>query len=531
MNRLDKKYEQKTYDTLELAHFISMFILGLGLVLSNDFTGDIFPAYGLRGYIIAVFVGVVIVSIYFNTYIMKDNEYSLFNNIVYIVILMAVTIVAIFLSRHDSTFFSLALILPVLFAASSLGLRGGLITAIACVIIQISHQKIIYPAMPVANIIESNLVFIGIILVTGWYIGNTVEMERLSRNALKNNIKSLYRLTCAVEQSPSLVMITDKNGIIEYVNKKFGDITGYQRADAQGKPMYFLNPAYMQEIEDILKKVAETNEWSGEFESIRKDGEVISEMVSIIPIFDNEQLTSYLRVSEDITSDKEIEKEMARVDRLHMVGEIAAGIGHEIRNPMTTVRGFLQLMGTREEFKQEGELFNLMIEELDRANSIITEFLNMAKSKIVEKTLLNLNDIIISMEPLLRSAALKEGMELKILLGEIPDMLMDQGEIRQVILNLVRNGIEAMDTKCILTIKTYVEEDEVVLAVQDEGKGIDPAIADKIGTPFFTTKDSGTGLGLAICYSIANRHNAKIDIDTGPNGTGFLVRFMNANPS
>ena len=522
MNRIRNEYDGKYYDSLELAHILSLFILGLGLILSSNFTNEIYPAYGLRSYAIVISVGMVIVLIYFNLCINKNNEYSLFNNIVYIFILLLVTIVTVFLSQSDSKLYSLALVLPVLFAASSLGLRGGIITSIACILIQILHHTMIYPKFLVVTLIENNLVFIGVILITGWYIGNTVELEKLSRNALEDNIQSLHRLACAVEQSPSLIVMTDANGIIEYVNKKFCINTGYDIIDVKAKPLYIINPLCTQEIKDILK---EKVEWKGEIQSLRKDGEYICEMVSIIPIFNNGLVTNFLRVSEDITQNKKMEKELARIDRLHVVGEIAAGIGHEIRNPMTTVRGFLQLMSLKEKYLEEKEFFDLMIDELDRANSIITEFLNMAKGKPVEKKSLNLNDIISSLEPLLRSDAINEGKELSLELALIPGILLDQSEIRQLILNLVRNGYEAMDPKGRLTIKTYVEENEIILLIHDEGKGIDPAIIDKLGTPFLTTKDNGTGLGLSVCYSIANRHNATFDMETGSEGTTFFVRF------
>lgn len=92
--------------------------------------------------------------------------------------------------------------------------------------------------------------------------------------------------------------------------------------------------------------------------------------------------------------------------------------------------------------------------------------------------------------------------------------------------NLVRNGLEAMPPGGNLNIRTFMDGKEVVLVVEDQGTGIDPVVLEKIGTPFFTTKDNGTGLGLAVCYSIANRHNANINVVTGPTGTTFFVRFQ-----
>ena len=244
----------------------------------------------------------------------------------------------------------------------------------------------------------------------------------------------------------------------------------------------------------------------------------------VIPIV-FEGVPAYQYIMRDITDRKQIDKEMARLDRLNLIGQMAAGIGHEIRNPMTTVRGFLQILGGKEECTKYKEYFDLMIDELDRANSIISEFLQLAKNKIVEKKLFNLNDVIKMLLPLIQSDAMKNDKYIVLELEEIPDLLLNEKEIRQVIINLVRNGLEASPTGCVLTIRTFLDADDVVLAIQDNGEGISSDVLEKIGTPFFTTKDNGTGLGLAVCYSIAARHNAKIEIETGVFGTTFFIRL------
>lgn len=227
----------------------------------------------------------------------------------------------------------------------------------------------------------------------------------------------------------------------------------------------------------------------------------------------------------DITEQKQIGKEIARLDRLNLVGEMAAGIGHEIRNPMTTVRGFLQMLGEKADCIKYKDYFSLMIEELDRANSIITEFLSLAKNKAVEFKMKKLNDIINVIYPLIAADALVTDKYIEVELADIPELLLDEKEIRQLILNLVRNGLEAMPAGSKLTIKTISEGNDIMLAVIDSGKGIEPDILEKLGAPFCTTKENGTGLGLAVCYSIAARHNAAITVDTGPSGTTFNVRF------
>jgi len=234
-----------------------------------------------------------------------------------------------------------------------------------------------------------------------------------------------------------------------------------------------------------------------------------------------------LCIARDITELKLLQNEITRLDRLNLVGEMAASIGHEVRNPMTTVRGFLQMLSRKPELLNFNDFFTLMIEELDRANAIISEFLSLAKNKAVSLEPHNLNSIIKSIEPLIQADAAISDKCLRLELSDIPDLLVDAKEIRQLILNLTRNGLEAMPPGKALTIKTYQEGNEAILAVQDEGHGIDPNLLEKLGTPFLTTKETGTGLGLPICYSIAKRHNAEITIETGANGTTFGVLFKN----
>lgn len=216
---------------------------------------------------------------------------------------------------------------------------------------------------------------------------------------------------------------------------------------------------------------------------------------------------------------------MARLDRLNLVGEMAASIGHELRNPMTTVRGFLQVLGGKPECMAYKEYFNLMIEELDRANSIITEFLTLARNKVIQLKPENLNRILDAITPLIQADAMIGDKYINVETGDIGELLLDEKEIRQLILNLVRNGLESMNPGGTLTIKTYQEDGEVVLAVQDQGKGIEPSLLEKLGTPFLTTKEDGTGLGLAVCFSIAERHGAAIKVETGRTGSTFSVRF------
>jgi len=204
---------------------------------------------------------------------------------------------------------------------------------------------------------------------------------------------------------------------------------------------------------------------------------------------------------------------------------MAAAIGHEIRNPLTAVRGYLQFFQGKKENAKYRTQYQMMVDELDRANGIISEFLSLAKNKAIELKSYNLNDIISALLPLLQAEAFRTGHEIQVDMGDAPNINLDEKEIRQLLLNLSRNGFEAMETGGRLTIETYTENDKVVLAVRDNGTGIPQGVLDKLGTPFLTTKDTGTGLGLPVCYRIAEHHNAKIVVAIGLEGTTFTVEF------
>ena len=274
-----------------------------------------------------------------------------------------------------------------------------------------------------------------------------------------------------------------------------------------------------------------------ELEFVWEDGDSKFARWSARPLWDDsgnicgaiatiEDVTEVMRLAKNgISERKQIYAEMIRLERLNLVGQMAAGIGHEIRNPMTTVRGYLQLLKAKPEFRPHHSTFATMISELDRANSIITEFLSLVKNAPTERQYQNINDLLRQLYPLLEADAFTQNKQLVFEAEETPDIPLNAKEISQLVLNLCRNGLEAMRERGTLTIRTYSEGEQIVLSVQDEGSGIPKEYLDKLGTPFFTTKENGTGLGLATCYGIANRHNARIDVETGSKGTTFSVRF------
>ncbi|KAB2952370.1 PAS domain S-box protein [Heliorestis acidaminivorans] len=316
------------------------------------------------------------------------------------------------------------------------------------------------------------------------------------------------------------LLVYDFDWNIVTVNSAVEEILGYKPEEVIGKScVYFLHP----EDREYVKKIIESNVEKKVYNISRilcRNGSYKWFEWNTIPL---EKENRIFAVGRDITEKKQIMEQLLKSERLNLISQLGAGIGHEIRNPLQSVRGYLQFL--KRKYYSDIDCFDLMISELDRANHIITEFLSLSKNKSDNPKLLNINSVIKDIFPLIQSKAFLEEKDVHMELKSSQKIVGDEEELKQLILNLAQNGIEAMDSRKKLTLKTFTEGSKVVLAVIDEGKGIDPEIKSKLGTPFVTSIANRTGLGLAISYNIAERHKAKIEVETSSRGTSFLIKF------
>lgn len=233
-------------------------------------------------------------------------------------------------------------------------------------------------------------------------------------------------------------------------------------------------------------------------------------------------------VIQDITELERLRSELGNVERLSLVGQMAASITHEIRNPMAVVRGFLQLMKEKSPESLD-HYYRIVMEELDRANGIINDFLSLAQNRISEKEQWHLHQIINDLSPLLWADANLRGQTIELVLDEnVPKLNLNAKEIKQMLLNLARNGMEAMEEKGKLSIQTRLKKKEqiVELIIRDTGVGMSKSRQERLFEPFFTTKAKGTGLGLALCLSIVERHGGKIMVESEEGqGTTFVIQL------
>jgi PAS domain S-box-containing protein len=347
-------------------------------------------------------------------------------------------------------------------------------------------------------------------------------------NAVKVHSQQLRTFEAIVRNSNDSITTIDLDYKITSINLAGQKMYGYTAIEALGQEITILAvPEGISELRDVLDRVKFGEEIIGyDMKRQKKDGKVIDVSLSISPIRDDRgQITGIMGIQRDITERRKMEAEMQKLDGLNLIGQMAASIAHEIRNPMTTVHGFLQLLGAKPALLEYKDYFQLMIEELDRCNSIITEFLSLSRNTPIDLRRQNLNTILNKLLPMLHANALRNDQIIIAELGEIPNLELNEQEIRQVILNLARNGLESMPEGGVLTIRTYLEKDYIVITFCDQGSGIPGEVLENMGKPFLTTKENGTGLGLPVSYNIVYRHGGMIDIETGTSGTTFFIKL------
>ncbi|MFC0215463.1 ATP-binding protein [Paenibacillus chartarius] len=232
----------------------------------------------------------------------------------------------------------------------------------------------------------------------------------------------------------------------------------------------------------------------------------------------------------DVTHLRSLEAQVQRSDRLAMIGQIAAGTAHEIRNPLTSIKGFLQILKSTfedREMLKERSFTEVMLTEIDRINELVSEFLLLSKPREATLSEVDIQVVLEGILPIIRNEALLHGTEVKYvpLQGGLPSVIADQELLKQVFLNISKNGIEAMGEGGVLTIVERLDplERKVLIDIHDTGPGIPLFLVDKIFDPFFTTKEEGTGLGLSVCQRIVHDIGGTIRVSSKGYGTTFTV--------
>jgi len=321
-----------------------------------------------------------------------------------------------------------------------------------------------------------------------------------------------------IESLPSGMFATDLAGRVIIFNKAAQTITGISRTKASG--------LHLTDIFPFLSSPLETERTEG---IIRQNGrdKIIGFGISRTTDSVGQQ-TGYICIFQDITRLKTLESELKHKETLAAIGELSANMAHEIRNPLASLKGSIEMLkeGTLPQ-EQSRKLMSVAIGEMDRLNKIITDFLTYSRPKPPEYSWFDLHTMLDETIELVKNA-LPSIVPVTIEkdfpgLGEI---CADPHKLRQVFLNLGMNAIEAMPGGGILIIRTRRDDLSVTVSFKDSGVGIPSQNLREVFYPFFTTKDTGTGLGLSIAYRIVEEHNGAITLASKPGeGATFEIRL------
>lgn len=248
--------------------------------------------------------------------------------------------------------------------------------------------------------------------------------------------------------------------------------------------------------------------------------------ITLNPIIDSGKVEEVLGIGTDITLLKDAEQRLVQSEKLSVIGELSAGIAHEIRNPLTAIKGFLQLLKMEKMFANNKYL-EIMESEIKRIELITSEFMVLSSPKVknyVKSNVCQLADDVIF---LVDTQAFKKRIQISSQhLNNPLHIFCEEYQIKQVFLNILKNGIDAMDRAGEIVIRSWSKQSKAFIEITDHGKGIPKELLDKLGEPFYTTKEKGNGLGLMISYKIIKEHGGIIRVNSEiGKGTVFTIEL------
>ncbi len=358
--------------------------------------------------------------------------------------------------------------------------------------------------------------------------------------------EELKRLSTAIEQSAEDVIVTDLDGVIQYVNPAFEKITGYTRAEAIGQtPRIVKSGVHDKAFYDNLWKTIKSGMvWTGQVTNRRKDGSLIQEAAIISPFINSSgQLTGYIALKRDITEEAKLQSQLRQAQKMEAIGTLAGGIAHDFNNILTVIMGFGTILQLNMQTDPLKHYVDKILSAAEKATNLTRSLLAFSRKQPITLAPININDCIKGTEKLLKRL-LTEDIELAIsLIPEDVIILADATQIDQILFNLATNARDAMKNGGVLTIETRLFEIEsrfieshgfgipgkyARLIVSDTGSGIEESTRERLFDPFFTTKEPGrgTGLGLATVYGIVKQHKGYIDVQSEiRKGTRFFIYF------
>ncbi|MBF0538162.1 MAG: CHASE domain-containing protein [Nitrospirae bacterium] len=373
------------------------------------------------------------------------------------------------------------------------------------------------------------------------YALEVMKNEEMHKDADALNKK----LSSVVEQSPSIVLITDIEGNIQYANRKFTEVTGYTAEEVIGQNprIWKSDQTNPDEHKRLWSTIKTGRQWSSELCNKKKSGETYWEHATIFPLINREGETiNYLKIAEDLTVKRGLEEQLRQSQKMEAIGQLTGGIAHDFNNILFAITNYVYLLQKKigDDITLKKYVDNIQF-ATDKASDLTKSLLAFSRKQIIQPKSIDLNVVISNMEKLMRRLIPTE-IELHTRLTEKAFAIMaDPVQIEQILVNLVTNARDAMPEGGLISIQTDVVEIDktyftpkefidagvyAVLIVADTGTGITEEVRKKMFDPFFTTKElgKGTGLGLSTVFGIVSQNNGRIHVYSDPGyGATFKI--------
>ncbi|PWK05402.1 PAS domain S-box protein [Tumebacillus permanentifrigoris] len=345
-------------------------------------------------------------------------------------------------------------------------------------------------------------------------VARDVSDRQRAETALRES-ETKFRLMA--ENMSDLIAVISQDGTVEYASPSNETTLGLTLEALLGsQSMRLIHPDDRRLVECEFERMLQTREsFLAEFRSRHRDGHWLVFECRAVPVCNEHgDLENVLIVARDISERRKTEEMLLQSEKLSIAGQLAAGVAHEIRNPLTALKGFLQLM--QADGHSKADYLKVMLSELNRIELIVSELLVLAKPQMTRFKPTDVRTVLQEVLTLLDTQAILNNIQIHILTdGQDPWIECDQNQMKQVFINFLKNAIEAMPRGGEIRIEVSCPASgDVQLRFLDEGCGISKERIAKIGEPFYTTKDKGTGLGLMVSFKIIQQHGGSVQIES-----------------
>jgi PAS domain S-box-containing protein len=337
---------------------------------------------------------------------------------------------------------------------------------------------------------------------------------------MPSDVQQLQDIKRALDHA-AIVATTDVTGRITYVNDKFCDISGYSREELLGQDHRIVNSGFHSKefIREIWVTIANGRVWHGEIRNRAKDGHFYWVDTTIVPFMDGAgKPYRYIAIRSDITARVAAEERLAEQAALARVGQMAAVVAHEVRNPLAGIKGAMQILVSRRGAGDpERAVMAEIVERIDALGELINDLMVFARPKALQLHALDLKALVADAVMMLGRDPLGAALDIEVT-GDPVQVLADGELVRATLLNLLLNAAQAMAGQGRIRVDLASGHDTVTIEIRDSGPGIAPEARGRIFEPFFTTKSRGGGLGLAIAKRTAERHGGSLHLTCPPEG-------------